>query len=75
MPGFRKQIDSLQAGSTVAYLSISMTKKLDVMVPPIERQKQFEDFVQQIDKSKFVVQKSLEEMQFLMESLMQKYFG
>lgn len=26
MPGFRKQIDSLQAGSTVAYLSISMTK-------------------------------------------------
>lgn len=52
MPGFRKQIDALQAGSTVAYLSISMTKKLDIMVPPIELQNQFADFVHQVDKSK-----------------------
>ena len=27
MPGFRKQIDAMQAGSTVAYLSIAMLKK------------------------------------------------
>jgi type I restriction enzyme S subunit len=54
MPGFRKQIDALQAGSTVAYLSISMTKKLDIMVPPIELQNQFADFVHQVDKSKVV---------------------
>ena len=54
MPGFRKQIDSLQAGSTVAYLSISMTKKLNVMVPPFELQNQFADFVNQIDKSKLL---------------------
>ncbi len=53
MPGFRKQIDSLQAGSTVAYLSISMTKKLNVMTPPIELQNQFADFVRAVDKSKF----------------------
>ena len=53
MPGFRKQIDSLQAGSTVAYLSISMTKKLNVMTPPIELQNQFTDFVRAVDKSKF----------------------
>ena len=52
MPGFRKQIDSLQAGSTVAYLSISMTKKLDIMVPPIELQNDFAAFVYQVDKSK-----------------------
>lgn len=75
MPGFRKQIDSLQAGSTVAYLSISMTKKLDVMVPPIELQKQFANFVKQVDKSKVAVQKSLEKTQKLFDSLMQKYFG
>ena len=52
MPGFRKQIDALQAGSTVAYMSIAMTKKLDVMVPPIELQNQFSDFVRATDKSK-----------------------
>ncbi len=54
MPGFRKQMDALQAGSTVAYLSILMTKKLDIMVPPIELQNQFADFVKQVDKSKFI---------------------
>ena len=54
MPGFRKQIDLLQAGSTVAYLSISMTKKLDIMVPPLELQIQFADFVKQVDKSKVI---------------------
>ena len=75
MPGFRKQIDELQAGSTVAYLSISMTKKLKVMVPPVELQNQFADFVHQVDKSKAAVQKSLDETQVLFDSLMQKYFG
>ena len=54
MPGFRKQIDALQAGSTVAYMSISMTKKLNIMVPPIELQNQFADFVKQVNKSKVI---------------------
>lgn len=75
MPGFRKQIDELQAGSTVAYMSISMTKKLNIMVPPIELQNQFADFVKQVDKSKVAVQKALDETQILFDSLMQKYFG
>ena len=75
MPGFRKQIDALQAGSTVAYMSISMTKKLNIMVPPIELQNQFADFVKQVNKSKVAVQKALEKTQLLFESLMQQYFG
>ena len=59
MSGFRKQIDSLQAGSTVAYLSIAMTKKLDVMLPPIELQNQFATFVEQTDKSNYYSRLSL----------------
>ena len=55
MPGFRKQIDGMQAGSTVAYLSIAMLKKLRVMVPPIETQNCFALFVEQLDKSKLQV--------------------
>ena len=75
MPGFRKQIDSMQAGSTVAYLSIAMLKNLRVMVPPIEVQNAFVSFVAQLDKSKVVVQKALDEAQLLFDSLMQQYFG
>ena len=60
MSGFRKQIDNTQAGSTVAYLSIAMLKKLQVMVPDKALQEQFAAFVAQTDKSKFRMQKSLE---------------
>ena len=52
-----------------------MTKKLNVMAPPFELQNQFADFVNQINKSKVAVQKSLDETQLLFDSLMQKYFG
>ena len=44
-------------------------------LPPIELQNQFADFVKQVDKSKVVVQKALDETKLLFDSLMQKYFG
>ena len=75
MNGLRKQIDGMQAGSTVAYLSIAMLKKLRIMVPSKEAQSEFSTFVAQIDKSKSSIQKSLDETQILFDSLMQKYFG
>ena len=58
MAGFRKQIDALQAGSAVAYLSISMTKELDIMVPPLKLQEEFIEFVKQVDKLKVVAEKN-----------------
>lgn len=75
MSGFRKQIDNTQAGSTVAYFSIAMLKKLQVMVPDKALQEQFAAFVAQTDKSKLAIQKSLEKLEILKKSLMQKYFG
>lgn len=75
MPGFRKQIDSMQAGSTVAYLSIAMIKKLKVMVPDLEIQQQFAAFVAQADKSKLTIQQGLDKLEVLKKSLMQEYFG
>ena len=44
-------------------------------MPPIELQKQFSNFVKQVDKSKVKVQKALDETQKLFDSLMQQYFG
>ena len=44
-------------------------------VPDIDLQKQFAAFVEQVDKSKVVVQKALDEAQTLFDSLMQEYFG
>ena len=53
MEGFRKQIDKMQAGSTVSYLSITMLKKLEIMIPSSELQELFAAFVAKVDKSKF----------------------
>lgn len=75
MSGFRKQIDGFQAGSTVAYLSISMTKKLVVMLPPSELQNQFAAFVAQVYESKAAVQRALDKLQTLFDKLMKEYFG
>ncbi len=44
-------------------------------LPPIQLQDQFAAFVSQVDKSKVVVQKALDESQLLFDSLMQKFFG
>ena len=44
-------------------------------LPPIEMQKQFAAFVKQTDKSKLAIQRSLNKLELLKKSLMQKYFG
>ena len=56
-------------------LNLKIIGNYPIMIPPIELQNQFAAFVEQTDKSKFAVQKSLEEAQLLFDSLMQKYFG
>ena len=62
-------------GIAMMHLTKSGMEETKFIVPPIELQEKFADFVAQIDKSKFAVQKSLEETQKLFDSLMQQYFG
>lgn len=56
-------------------LSKSKLEEKEFIVPPMELQGQFADFVEQTDKSKVAVQKALDEAQLLFDSLMQQYFG
>lgn len=72
---FVKMINEKVAGAKMPRVSMSDFRKFDVPVPPMELQEQFTDFVYQVDKSKVVVQKALDEAQLLFDSLMQKYFG
>lgn len=46
-----------------------------MLVPPLTLQKQFVMLVEQVDKSKLVVQQSIEKLETLKKSLMQQYFG
>ncbi len=56
-------------------INLKILSDLNVIVPNQNQLSAFEAFVEQIDKSKFVIQKSLDETQLLFDSLMQKYFG
>ena len=62
-------------GANIQNLNQQILGMLVIPIPPIGLQEQFADFVRQVDKSKFEVQKSLEKTQQLYDSLMQKYFG
>lgn len=62
-------------GSAQLALTIEKLEKMMVVNPKIDIQEQFADFVSQIDKTKKVIQKALEQSQLLFDSLMQQYFG
>ncbi|GAA6304686.1 hypothetical protein F260042K2_05150 [Flavonifractor plautii] len=48
---------------------------IEIVIPPLDAQLQFAAIVDQIDKSKVVVQRALNEAQILFDSLMQQYFS
>ena len=56
-------------------INLKMLSDLDVMVPTKEQQEQFAAFVEQTDKSKLAIQQSLDKLELLKKSLMQRYFG
>lgn len=60
--------------SSQANLFQGKIRKLKAIVPPIELQNQFADFVKQVDKLKFEMQESLKELEDNFNSLMQRAF-
>lgn len=65
---------SQQRGVRQKNLNLSMIKGLEILMPDLKRQNQFADFINQVDKLKFEMQKSLEEMENNFNSLMQRAF-
>lgn len=63
------------AKATISHLPGAKLKALLVSVPPIEQQKQFATFVEQTEKSKTTISRSLEKLETLKKALMQEYFG
>lgn len=62
-------------GAVTKTITKTELKKIPVMLPPMELQREFVAFVEQVNKSKVKVQKALDETQKLFDSLMQQYFG
>ena len=58
-----------------ANINAQEMQNIGLYLPPIELQRKFVQFKEQVDKSKVAVQKALDEAQLLFDSLMQEYFG
>ena len=69
------EYEHIASGTTFKELKIFTLKSLDIVKPPIALQNQFAAFVQQVDKSKSVLQKFFEKQELLRAALMQEYFG
>ena len=66
---------NMAKGGNQPNLNSNLIKNFQILVPPKSEQNEFTSFVQQVDKSKVAIQKSLDETQILFDSLMQKYFS
>ncbi len=62
------------SGVKMAVTASTLGKELFI-VPPLDLQNCFASFVEQTNKTKTTIQKSLVELQTLFDSLMQEYFG
>lgn len=65
---------SMQVSVARANLSLQNINDLEILLPPMELQNQFANFVKQVDKLKFEMEKSLKELEENFNSLMQKIF-
>ena len=73
---YRKYIRKVCVGGIdKRQINLDQVEDFPIILPPLEQQIQFSEFVEQVDKSKVAVQKSLDETQLLFDCLMQNYFG
>ena len=62
-------------GATLQQINISDLKVMPIPVPSIRRQQQFAAFVTQVDKSKFAVQKALDELNATTKKILNQELG
>ena len=73
---YRKYIRKVCVGGIdKRQINLDQVEDFPIILPSFELQEQFASFVEQVDKSKFEIQKSLEKLETLKKALMQKYFG
>ena len=74
-PAGKEQFETKNQSAVKAGLNFNSINSLRIMVPPIDKQNEFVEFVTQTDKTKSAIRKSLGKLETLKKALMQEYFG
>jgi type I restriction enzyme S subunit len=67
--------DGLVTSATIAHLTGEKLRQLRILIPPIALQAQFAAFVEQADKSKFELQRTLGELEATYKVLLRETLG
>ena len=72
---FKSTLQNIANAPVVPIINKTQFSELEIPVFEVDKQQRFAAFVEQTDKSKLAIQQSLEKLETLKKSLMQKYFG
>ena len=72
---FQQILEAQAPESAQKNINLKILSELKVIVPSIEVQNQFAAFVEQTEKTKITISRSLEKLEMLKKALMQEYFG
>ena len=65
----------IASGSAQPQLPINTMNQIRLIIPPLELQNEFAAFIEQLDKSKVTIRKSIEKLETTYRALLQEYFG
>ena len=67
--------EQFKIGGTQKFISLSFIRLLPITDPPIDLQNTFAEYVQKIDSAKSIIKTQLNDLNELLESKMDFYFG
>ncbi len=74
-PSFKKTIEDMAVGQTMPNLNVPIVSNFQIIKPPLEIQESYYTFVNQTEKTKITISRSLKKLETLKKALMQEYFG
>ena len=73
-PSFKKTIEDMAVGQTMPNLNIPIVSSFQIIKPPLKTQEYYYKFVNQTEKTKATISRSLEKLETLKKALMQNFF-
>lgn len=68
------QIEMVSSGAVMAGINVTKLKQIYIHIPAFNLQQQFSAFVEQVEKTKTTISRSLEQLKTLKKALIQEYF-
>ena len=72
---FQHFLEDSSTKSTIKNVGLKAIRDFKVIIPPLDLQNEFAAFIEQLDKSKVTIRKSIEKLETTYRALLQEYFG